>query len=106
MVFNMAKVRIYQPDKSATQSGKGRTKQWLLEFVSGVPMYVEGLMGWTGSRDTTQQIRLSFPTREAAVDYAKCHGLDFEVFEPKRRALVRKTYADNFRFDRVTNRHP
>ena len=27
-------VRIYQPARNAMQSGKGNTRQWLLEFVS------------------------------------------------------------------------
>lgn len=97
----MNTAKIYQPDKTAMQSGKQGMKQWLLEFTPDSPMYIEPLMGWTGMRDTTRQICLKFATKEAAIAYAKKHGLAFEVREPHQRSLVKKTYADNFKYKKL-----
>ena len=49
-------------------------------------------MGWTASDDPFAQIRLTFSTRAAAVDYAEREGLDYAVVEPPVRRSVRKTY--------------
>jgi hypothetical protein len=98
----MAKAIIYQPDKSAMQSGKGKTKEWLLEFKQEKPFFVEKLMGWTGMTDTPQEVRLYFPSKDAAIEYAKRQNLPYEVFLPKKRSLVRKAYADNFKYTKAS----
>ena len=56
--------------------------EWVLEFERRTPLFTEQLMGWTGSTEPLSQIRLRFPTREAAVRYAQRQGLRFEVREP------------------------
>ena len=99
----MARVRIYKPAKSATQSGLARTRQWLLEFEPASRKERERLMGWTSSRDTRRQVRLSFATLEDAIAYAEKHGLDYAVEQTHDRAVKPKSYADNFRPDRETN---
>jgi ETC complex I subunit-like protein len=60
-------------------SGRAGTKRWLLEFEPQSPAFIEPLMGWTGSAEPMAQVRLSFPTREAAVAYAERQGLGYEV---------------------------
>jgi len=93
--------RIYRPAKTAMQSGKAKTHDWRLDFEKEVPRSIEPLMGYTSCTDMRQQLRLSFPTKEAAIDYAKANGIPYTVSEahdPKRRKIA---YADNFRFDRV-----
>ena len=94
--------RIYQPAKSAMSSGTARTRQWVLDFGRASPRELDPLMGWTSSNDTQAQVRLSFPTREAAVEYARENGIDAVVVEPKRRsANVRpRGYGENFATDR------
>lgn len=94
-------VRIYRPDKNAMQAGMAKTHQWLLEFEADSPLFIDGLMGWTGSRDTARQLELRFPTREAAIAYAEKKGLKYEVFEPHAREQQKKSYSDNFRFDKI-----
>ena len=47
-------------------------------------------MGWTATDDCFSQIRLSFPTLAAAVDYAERQGLDYRVVGPGARRRVRK----------------
>ncbi len=96
------KARIYKPVHTAMQSGKAvHTRQWTLEFIPTDPLYVEPLMGWTGQTDTTQQLDLTFDSEEAATEYAKRHGLDYEVMKPKIRIVKPKTYAANFAFERM-----
>ena len=63
--------RIYKPARTATQSGTGKTKNWLLEFEAEKPLEVEPLMGWTSSAETRQQVQLWFATQEEAVAYAR-----------------------------------
>lgn len=96
-------VRIFQPSKTAMQSGEGRTHEWILEHEPAGRRQIDPLMGWTSSTDTGSQVRLTFPTKEAAVDYARRHGLAYTVIEPTPRRPIRKSYADNFRYGRVGN---
>ena len=92
--------RIYKPAKTAMQSGEARTKEWLLEPEAETAREIDPLMGWTGSGDTDTQVRLAFETKEQAIAYAEKAGLAYTVSEPQSRKLIRKSYADNFRFDR------
>ena len=83
-------------------SGTAKTKHWVLEFVNEKGREVDPLMGWTSSSDTQAQVKMTFDTKEAALDYAKEHGIDAIVQEPKaRRANIRPGgYGENF----ATNR--
>jgi len=93
--------RIFKPAKTAMQSGMARTKEWVLEYEPAVPREIDPLMGWTSSVDRRAQIRLEFDTREEAVDYAVRNGIPYRLEEPNPRRLIRKTYADNFKFGRL-----
>ena len=94
------RARIYKPAKNAMQSGKARTRLWLLEYEPEKPRVPDPLMGWTSSDDMRQQVTLEFDTQEEAVAYAQKHGIDFQVFEPHVLQPKPKSYSDNFRFDR------
>lgn len=94
------RARIYKPARNAMQSGRARTKQWLLEFEPERPRMPDPLMGWTSSDDMRQQIQLEFETREEAVAYAEAHAIPYQVYEPHIPVPRPKSYADNFRFDR------
>ena len=94
------RARIYKPSKSSMQSGRARTKSWLLEFEPEAPLTPEPLMGWTSSSDTRAQVHMYFETREEAVAYAEKHGIAHQVFEPRPHPIKPKSYADKFRFDR------
>ncbi|MCA0961674.1 ETC complex I subunit [Salipiger bermudensis] len=96
------RARIYQPSRTAMSSGQGKTKHWVLEFAASAPREVDPLMGWTSSSDTQSQVRLRFDSKEAALDYAKEHGIEATVVEPnKRKPNVRaRGYAENFAVDR------
>ena len=94
------RARIYQPTRTAMQSGKARTKLWLLEFEPEQARRLDPHMGWTSSSDMLQQVQLEFDTSEEAVAYADKSGIAYQVFEPHRPAPKAKAYADNFRADR------
>jgi hypothetical protein len=92
----MHDARIYQPAKTAVQSGRAKTRYWLLEMEPRSRKEADRLIGWIGSDDTEQQIILKFPTKDAAIAYAERHGLSFQVYEPQERIVKPKSYADNF----------
>ncbi len=96
--------RIYQPARNAMTSGAAKTKHWVLEYVSGAAREVDPLMGWTSSDDTQSQVRLTFETKDAALEYAEDHGIDAVVAEPhKRKPNIRPGgYGDNFATNRRT----
>jgi len=94
-------VRIYQPAKTAMQSGRGKTKQWVMVHEPGAPRETDPLMGWTSSSDTLSQVRLRFDSREQAVAYAERKGLDYTVQEPHVRRIKPKNYAENFSYRRA-----
>lgn len=96
------RARIYQPAKTAMQSGTAKTQRWVLEFAPASEREVDPLMGWTSSDDTQSQVRLRFDTREAAMAYAAERGIEADVTEPKeRRANIRpRGYGENFATDR------
>jgi hypothetical protein len=88
--------RIYRPARTATQSGRAKTLHWVLEMEPKMPKVTDPLCGWIGSGDTEQQLELHFPSKEAAIAHAKREGLDYRVFEPHKRIVVPKSYAENF----------
>ena len=54
-------------------------------------------MGWAGSGDTQQQIKLYFTDVEGAKAYAEREGLEYHVIAAPERKLKLQAYADNFR---------
>jgi len=96
------RTRIYRPAKTAMSSGTAKTRKWILEFAPASAREVDPLMGWTSSGDTQSQVKLSFDSKEAALEYAEAHGIDAVVQEPKTRKPNLRTmgYGENF----ATNR--
>lgn len=93
----MPTARIFQRPKNAMQSGKARTHDWALEFEPAEPKHADPLTGWAGSGDTREQVRLSFPSQEAAVAYCEAQGFDYDLIPAPERKLKLQAYADNFR---------
>ena len=91
----MKKAKIYIPNKNPMQSGLGKTDKWILEFETKDPTK-NPLMGWESSSDTLTELKLEFSSKELAMNYAKKNDLDFEIIEPKKRKIVKKSYSDNF----------
>jgi len=90
----MKKAKIYIPNKNPMQSGTGKTDKWILEYETKDPT-INPLMGWESSSDTLTELRLEFSSKELAINYAKKKKIDFEIIEPRKRKIVKKSYADN-----------
>jgi hypothetical protein len=97
----MTQVRIYQPSKTAMQSGRAQTRVWLLEYEPATRRDPDPLMGWSSALDTLNEVQLRFPTLDEAVAFAEKHALDYTIIEPHAPTSKRKSYADNFRHDRI-----
>ena len=96
------RARIYKPSKTAMSSGLANTKSWVLEFIQETTSEIDPLMGWTSSGDTQSQVTLKFGSKQAAIDYAREHGIDVQISEPKQRKFNVRSggYGENF----ATNR--
>ena len=77
------------------QSGLAKKNKWILEFKTKNPTK-NPLMGWESSSDTYTELKLEFSSKELAINYAKKKKIDFELIEPKKRKIIKKSYADNF----------
>tara|TARA_B100001250_G_C19269781_1_gene558562 strand:+ start:202 stop:507 length:306 start_codon:yes stop_codon:yes gene_type:complete len=89
-------IKIYIPSKTAMQSGKGKTKKWLAEYISDEVQVKDNLMGWNSSFDTKSQIKLFFESKEQAIEWAKKNNFQYFIEEPKSRNIKPKNYASNF----------
>ncbi len=77
------------------QSGLAKNNKWILEFKTKDP-FKNPLMGWESSSDTLSELKLEFSTKELAINYAKKKKISYQLIEPKKRRIVKKSYADNF----------
>ena len=96
--------RIFKPARAATQSGNAKSQGWVLEFSPDSASKIDPLMGWTSSKDTQAQVKISFPDKESALSYTKKHNIDALVIDPKKRKpIIRNNgYAENFSTTRKT----
>jgi hypothetical protein len=95
--------RIYKPSRSAMQSGKGKSQDWVLEFEQASPRAADPLMGWTSTEDTTTQVKLRFATSAEAEAYAKRKGIAYTLQPEAPVKMQKKSYSDNFKFGRDEN---
>ncbi|AYM66095.1 hypothetical protein At12D13_49430 (plasmid) [Agrobacterium fabrum] len=86
-----AVARIFKPSRSATTSGKARTRGWRLVFECRRAPFIEPLMGYTGSTDTLTQVELEFPTLRSAIRYAERQGLNYVVKRLASKGAARTT---------------
>ncbi len=77
------------------QSGLGKINKWIIEFETKDSV-INPLMGWESSSDTLSELRLEFSSKKLAIEYAKKNKIDFELIEPQKRKIVKKSYSDNF----------
>ena len=96
----MARARIFMPAKTAMQSG-ARARKWVLSYEPATRRQPEPLMGWTSAEDTLNEVQLQFDTMEEAVAFAVRNGLEYAIILPQQITDKLKSYADNFRYDRV-----
>ena len=91
------KIIIYRQAKSAMQSGKVKSKKWLVKPIEETnSRSVDSLMHWVSSNDTKTQLQFEFSNKEDAIDYAVKNNFEYEVFEPQELKIKPKSYAENF----------
>ncbi|KGJ03181.1 NADH dehydrogenase ubiquinone Fe-S protein 4 [Paracoccus sphaerophysae] len=83
---------IYRPARSAMTSAP-RPNYWVLEFEPSRPPQIEPLMGYTSSNDPYRPIRLKFPDRDSAVDFAERQDWRYVVREDFVREGVAHRHA-------------
>ena len=93
--YKMKKAKIYKPTKTAMQSGRRNSRNWLLEFDT-LSTGINPLMGWESSNDTMGEVKLEFSTKDKAIEYAKNNNISYKVIEPNKRKFIIKSYAENF----------
>ena len=95
------KAKIYQPAKTAMQSGNANVKHWIVEYEPEEAKKVDRLMGWAGSGDMRGQLKLKFDTKDEAIAYAERNTLSYNVAEPNLRRVIPKSYSDNFKYEKI-----
>ena len=83
------------------QSGRAGTRKWVLEYTPASRRQPDPLMGWASAADTLNEVRLRFASLDEARAFAEKHGLDYTIVAPHHPVEKPKSYADNFRYDRV-----
>ena len=97
------RARIFQPPKTAMQSGWAKTHERALEFANTHAKRPDPLMGWSGGGDTQVQVKLTFETKDEAIAYAERNGIQYDLELAQPRRIKPKAYADNFKYNRVEN---
>lgn len=92
--------KIYQPSRTAMQSGLANTRHWVLEFTGKNRDILDPLTGLKTSTDTLKQLDLKFETLEDAIAYAKARKIPYRVTQKPTRKRISRSYAENFAFDR------
>jgi hypothetical protein len=91
----MEKARIYQGTKTAMQSGKRKTKTWILEFPQS-QTGLDPLMGWLSTKSVDYEVKLTFSSGEEAESYAKDHNIEYVLEKPPVYNMIPQSYGQNF----------
>ena len=93
---NNNKYIIYQPAKSAMQSGTSKSKKWCLINTGLSESFNSSEFGWNGTTNPEKKIQLFFKTLEEAKRFASKNQYEFTVVEAQKRKILKKSYAENF----------
>ena len=99
----MTRARLYKCPQKATQSGKIRSHRWILDYGQSSPRSHDSLTGWVGCSETQTEVKLSFPTKDQAIQYAEKNSIAYDLKEPGSHHYVVKNYEDNFHNNRKMN---
>lgn len=92
-------VLIYQPEKTAMQSGTFKSQHWFMKFMNydkENTKYLFDLMNWAGSMDTLLTVKIPFGSKEEAINFANLKGFKYQILENNKRMLKKKSYTSNF----------
>ncbi len=91
-------VRILNPGKKTTQSGRGKESWWVIEPVLPTARTPNPVTGWIGAQDSLSTLRgaLRFARAEDAIAFASRQGWSFDLSPAEKRRVVPKSFLDNF----------
>jgi len=96
-ILRFMQVRIFCQSRSATQSGRAKVGEWVIQPLLPTARRPESVMGWTSSADTLSEVKMTFKTYEEAAAFAGKQNWKISV-EPVQNRIVRpRNYADNFK---------
>ncbi|XP_071562682.1 NADH dehydrogenase [ubiquinone] iron-sulfur protein 4, mitochondrial isoform X1 [Temnothorax nylanderi] len=95
------RVRIYQPAKSAMQSGTNNIHFWQMDFETR-ERWENPLMGWTSSGDPMSNIKVDFATKEEAIAHCEKMGWEYYVQKPNVNQPKPRSYGSNFSWNKRT----
>lgn len=78
------------------QSGRAKTKSWVLEFMDPDKKYREPVMGWSATESTSYQTKIYFDSLEEALEYCETKAISPTILSEQEKASIPKSYADNF----------
>ena len=79
------------------QSGRAKSRKWVMEYETISQRRPNDLMGWTQSGDTLDQVKLDFDNIDDAINFAKKKGWEYMVSGEHLRKIKPKNYSDNFK---------
>ena len=91
--------KIYIPASSAMTSGRSK-QNWVLEFDKSLSISIDPLTGTKRSKNVMSQVNLEFKSRDEAINYAKMNNIPHKVIERQEINRIKRSYADNFSYDR------
>ncbi|RZC43288.1 Glyco hydro 20 and/or ETC C1 NDUFA4 domain containing protein [Asbolus verrucosus] len=95
-------VRIFEPAKSAMQSGTDNTGHWAMDFETR-ERWENPLMGWCSSGDPLSNMQLEFTTKEEAIQFCEKNGWEWYVQESSfEKPFKPKSYGVNFSWNKRT----
>lgn len=89
--------RIRPLGRSVGSSAPCLRPRWRLELEAERPSLPDRLVGWSGGGDPRDQVRLDFPSVEAALAWAARHGLEVDVVPLRRPTIRPRPYAQSLR---------
>ncbi|XP_012273322.1 NADH dehydrogenase [ubiquinone] iron-sulfur protein 4, mitochondrial [Orussus abietinus] len=95
------KVRIYQPAKSAMQSGTNNIDFWQIDFDTR-ERWENPLMGWCSTGDPMSNMKVDFQSPEEAIEHCQKMGWDYYIQKPNRSQPKPRTYGMNFSWNKRT----
>ncbi|KAG0411202.1 hypothetical protein HPB47_011667 [Ixodes persulcatus] len=102
------RVRIFVPARNTMQSGTNNTHAWRMDKVVGEGQRRSKVLKYLtvslflNRGDPLSNMNINFSSKEAAMSFCEKNGWEYFVDEPAPRRSPRKSYGDNFSWNKRT----